>query len=337
MDTSMGRRMAYALRLLLALSLALRIVTGGDAHAGGVPVATATEHQKRDANRLYESGSAKSQSGDARGAFADFRASYDIVASPNTRLRMGRELAAQGRWADAYREARATEAMAKEATAADKKYVDTERSARDDAARYGSRCGFVRIALVGREGQLMVGGRAVAESEQSAPIAVDAGEVEVTFRERGVVATRRVHVTPGGEVSVSFAQMEQKGPAPRREAALMHPFDMGEGQVISGYVVGGVGVVGAALFIGFGAANLQAYSDVDDRCPNAVCPASLEAEVDEGRTFQTAANVGLVIGAVGLAGGAALLIPALIWGDDGSRSARIQIGPGHAALEVRLP
>jgi len=327
---SEGRRWAVLVALLALLAL-----PHAAAHAGGVPVATATEDQKRAANKLYESGSARSKSGDAKGAFADFRASYDIVASPNTRLRMGRELAAQGRNAEAHREAKATEQMARTAAQTDKKYLDTERSARDDAAQFAKRCGFLRVALVGRRGVLTVAGRPVGEQELASPIAVDPGDVEVTFREAGELATRKVRLSAGAEAGVSFAQMGTKDAPTRREAELVHPFDMGEGQRITGYAVGGVGVIGMGLFIGFGVANLGIYSDLEDQCPDELCPAALEEDADRGRSFQTAANVGLVIGVIGLAGGAGLLIPALVWGDNAS-SASLQIGPGYAGLEARF-
>ena len=58
----------------------------------------------------------------------------------------------------------------------------------------------------------------------------------------------------------------------------------------------------------FGGMASSTYSDLSDSCPGKVCTADRESDADSGRTYQTVANVTLVIGLVGLAAGAGLIV-----------------------------
>jgi hypothetical protein len=67
--------------------------------------------------------------------------------------------------------------------------------------------------------------------------------------------------------------------------------------------VGAVGLVGVAAF---GGLSLGIYNGVFMRCGGAACPATEQSNIDTGRTFQTLANVSIVVGVVGALGGATL-------------------------------
>lgn len=305
------------------------------AMAAGVPVSQATDEQKSQAQELFIKASEKMKAGDHEGALADLRGSFDIVASPNTRLLIMRELIALGRPAEAYREAAETERLAQEAALADPKYQDTLKSVQQERADLGQKVGFVKVDVGTLTGELVVGGRAIGSDERGGPIAVNPGQVEVVVRgPTGVADTRLVDVGPGAEVAVSFAPVV-KPEEPKPASSSMHPFDMGTGQRITAGVFLGIGVIGMGMFAGFGAANQSIFSDLEEQCAAGSCPSSLQEDADQGRTFQTAANVTVAIGAVGLAAGAGLLIPTFFAKKKGGDSAwqGVEVGPGYVGYK----
>jgi hypothetical protein len=73
-------------------------------------------------------------------------------------------------------------------------------------------------------------------------------------------------------------------------------------------VAGGIGLAGVVVFAVAGAMNRSTYGGLQEGCPASVCAADRQAEIDRGRTEQTVANVGLVVGLVGLGAGATLFV-----------------------------
>ena len=76
-----------------------------------------------------------------------------------------------------------------------------------------------------------------------------------------------------------------------------------------------------------------------------MCPADRQAETaelqDEGSTQQTLANVGLVVGAVGVAAGVTMLVIGLSDDDDTASAATqpstsLAVGPGFTGLRGRF-
>ncbi|MBP7589758.1 MAG: hypothetical protein KBA72_17540 [Thermoanaerobaculia bacterium] len=303
------------------------------AFAAGVPVATATDEQKTAAQEAFGRALEKAKAGDHEGALKEFQASYDVVASPNTRLMIARELSSLGRLADAYREAKGAEQVANEAVAADPKYADAAKAASEEATAMAAKVGFLRVDLGDRQGELLVSGRTVPSNEVGGAIPVEPGATEVTLRSQGHNESKTVNIAAGAEGTVSFKLAAPPPPPPKEKS--VHPFDGGEGQRITAYVFGGVGVVGMALFAGLGAASAAKFSDLEDQCPNNRCPASLAGDADTGASLQTGANVSLVIGAVGLAAGVGLFIPTLFQEDEEVKEARVRpvVGPGYVGLE----
>jgi len=298
------------------------------AFAGGVPISAATTEQKSAAQTLFKRATDKSKANDHAGALQDLQASYDIVASANTRLVISRELVLLGRKAEAYREAVAAVEVAKVAAEQDKKYAAAETSARAEAEELKKLVGLLRVDLGGRTGELLVGGRTVPLREASEAIFVDPGVVKVTLRGLAGIDERSVIVDAGAEGAVSFAGKAAPPPPPRKKKAkpAMHPFDMGDGQRITALTLGSVGVVGMLFFAGFGSANVSIHSDLEARCPGNRCPASAEADADRGAAFRTVANVSVAFGAIGLAAGAAFLVPTFFQPNEST--AWLELGPG---------
>ena len=326
---------AIAALLLLAVALCAAVLPM-PALAAGVPISAATPEQKAAAQTLFKRAADKSKDGDHKGALLDLQASYDIVASANTRLVISRELVALGRKADAYREAVAAVEVAKEAALQDKKYAAAETSARAEAAELKKMVGLLKVDLGGRTGELLVGGRTVPLREASDPIVVDPGEVKVTLRGLAGIDERSVTVEAGSEAAVTFAAQVAPPPPPRKkkEKPPLHPFDMGDGQRITALTLGGVGVVGMLFFAGFGSANVSIFDDLETRCPNDRCPASAREDADRGEAFRTVANVSVAFGAIGLAAGAAFLVPTFFQPDEST--AWLELSPGFVGVGGRF-
>jgi hypothetical protein len=104
------------------------------------------------------------------------------------------------------------------------------------------------------------------------------------------------------------------------------------------YVAGGVGVAGLATFGIFGAMSNSAYNSLDSSCPNHACPPGKQSDVDAGKRDQTIANVGLVVGVVGLGAGVTLFIVSGHGKQEkaGSEAMRVAVGPGSVGVDGRF-
>ena len=97
--------------------------------------------------------------------------------------------------------------------------------------------------------------------------------------------------------------------------------DDGSGLRTAGYVAGGVGLVGIALFAIAGLGAKSAYDKLDSDCGDAPCTDEAHrSDIEGGRMLQTTANIGLALGLTGLGVGATLLVL-------GSRSSAERRGP----------
>jgi hypothetical protein len=323
------------LRFAIALACGLFLAGPTDAWAGGIPVTEASDAQREQAGVLFKAALAKSKKGDFEGAIADLRASFDLVASPNTKLRISRELLALGRIADAYREAKIAEDLAVQAARIDKKYEAAEKAARDDVAQLRAKVGFVEIDLGPLRGEILVSGRSVSAAEAREPVPVDPGEIVVTLRNPSGVHSTTVTVGAGETRKATVVEEFKEGP--RRERPPLSPWDMGLGQQITGVAFGLTGGIALVLFSGLGIANASLHNDVSKQCPNQRCPESLRSDVEEGRRLQLGANVSLGIGLVGLAAGAGFLVPTFFApkrrSDEGTAaSLGVELGVGSLAV-----
>lgn len=97
--------------------------------------------------------------------------------------------------------------------------------------------------------------------------------------------------------------------------------DDGSGLRTAGFVAGGVGLAGMALFAIAGLGAKSAYDKLDSDCGNAPCmDEAHRSDIEGGRMLQTTANIGLAAGLTGLGVGATLLVL-------GSRSSVEKRGP----------
>lgn len=123
--------------------------------------------------------------------------------------------------------------------------------------------------------------------------------------------------------SASTTQARPKEPAPDPKRA-------SSTQRTLAWVAGGVGVVGVATFAVFGSMSASKFNRLEGDCPQNRCDPKLERDRNTGKTFQTVANVGLIVGLAGL--GSAVTLFAI----GGPREATSGNRPAQAKLELGL-
>lgn len=77
---------------------------------------------------------------------------------------------------------------------------------------------------------------------------------------------------------------------------------------IAGWSLVGVGAAGIVTGVIAGALGLGTKSDLNDSCPNKICAADQQDNIDKLSTQATVGTIGFVVGAIGLAGGGAILL-----------------------------
>lgn len=308
--------MARTFHLLIASAIGLAALSAAhDARAEGASLEAATKAQKNEAAAIYRKGMKAFEAKRFDDALAAFEESYDTVKSPNSRLMIGRTLIALGRLDEAYETLQSTAREAEEAAASDPKYGKTHDAAKNELSDLESKVGFVRVELggVGEGDTVTVAGRERTTDELAEPIVVTPGNVSVVLKTAdGEEIERDVEVAEGSTETVELRKDGESGDEDSDDSASGEASAEVDSSKMDkrtlAYVAGGIGIAGMVTFGVFGILNNGQYDDLQEQCPNRVCPAELEDDADTGRTYQTIANVGLAVGVIGLGAGAALFL-----------------------------
>ncbi len=323
------RRFIMAAKVGLALTIAL---SAAPAFATNLEASSA--EQKRAAQKMFEAADGLYENGQFDQAAQAFRASYELVASPNSRLMIARSLRELKRYEEAYNEYLAT---IKDAEASAGRYPDTLRAAQAEAQALGEQLSYIIVDAVPDGTELRVNGNPT-KFKAGEPVAVVESKVEIELRLPDGKVTRESlqlakqqtqHVTPH-ETKPAETQAKAAATAPTPPPALPPEEKPGNGLRTAAYVAGGVGVAGLVTFGVFGALNRSAYSDLESKCTANSCAASNASQIDKGRMYQTVANVGLGVAAVGAAAAVTLFI---IAPSRSERALALHVGP--ASFELR--
>jgi hypothetical protein len=286
----------------------------------GVPVYEADPKQKADAQREFLT--AKNALGQKKldQALEGFRKSYAIVASPNSRLMIGRTLAQLGRRADAYYELKETVALAERAARRDKRYEKAVAAARAELDELRARIGLLTITVTGEapNPRVMVSGKPLPKDKWGEAVPVDPGNHNVMLMSDWGNESRVVRVDPGAELDVTIGP-EQFAAKRKQPDKVVEPEPESKSfgemitpqntQEIIAYVLAGAGTVALVNFAVFGALANGKFSDLESECnEGGECPASLQGDADDGRTFQTVANVSAIGGALLFTAGVTLFV-----------------------------
>ncbi len=266
------------------------------------------------------------QNGDCESALPLFDSLYQETQSPNALLYVARCQRAQGAWDLAYESFRRTVAQADSQATQDPKYEATRDAARVELEQAAGRVGLITVVLTNdsQAAKVRVGSRELASDELGTPIAVMPGTVQVeATAQAGLPVTREVAITAGATRTVALALGSKQVAAAEEDhgASVMRS---------GGIVAASVGVLGMATFATFGMLAKDRYESLDEQCDGAPCPEDRQDDVDRGRMLQTTANVGLVVGVVGLATGATLFV--LGWPRASEGDVQVAVGPGAASI-----
>lgn len=316
------------------------------ASAAGIPIEKAGKEQLKAAQRTFEAADGLFDAKRYKEAITAYRASYEIVASPNSRLMIARSLVALGQLDDAYYELVGAVSDAKTAAAADAKYATTLKAAEAELAAMEPNVGRIELVIADsmKDAKVNVGPRTIAILDLDKPVVVTPGNVVVYAKRSDGKSVRTViSVAAGATVKVELdipAEAAETpdpvapAPAPVTPSATPRGAPKQSSSLRTGaYVAGGVGVLGVATFAVFGLMNKSKFDDLESSCTEGHCGSGRQDDIDAGRRFQTIANVGLVVGIIGLGSGATLFF---LSGEpkkpEKSASLRLRVAPGYAAL-----
>ena len=325
--------LARSLAAALALALALAPLPAG---AVGIEPAKATPLQREQAQNRFMKGKTFFAQKKYAPALDEFRASMEIVESPNTRLFVARCLREEGKLVEAYVEFGRTEVEANELSAEDPRYKKAGESATTERKAMASRLGFVtvRVSHATGESKMLVGGEELRRAGWDEPVPVMPGTTEIVVDTPGKASVRKtVTVSAGGTATLDIDALE--GSAPEVTTAPPPPPPPApapapdHGLRPYAYVAGAVGVVGLITFVVAGSKSNSIYDDLKSSC-NGPCPPSRADDVASGKRWQTIANVGLVVGVIGAATGVTLFVIGKPKGDvaaTGTATATVALSP----------
>jgi hypothetical protein len=300
----------------LALAAVLTLMTlATPVLAAGVTPGNETPVQRHQAESLFFRGKSFVVMKKYDEALADFHASLDIVASPNTRLLIARCLRDQGKLVAAYVEFERTLVEAKELVGVDPRYGRAIDGAQDDLKAIEPKIAFVTVHVTNATDTTTL---TIAHEEirraawgEPAPVAIGTSDVVVSTPGRTPVQTTiTVAAAERKSIDVDAAGSDgsaSTGPTSTTPADASGPNDRTKLRPYA-YVAAGVGVVGLATFFIAGAMANSKYSDLQSSCPNNACPPSKSDEISGGKSAQTIANVGLVFGILGAGAGVTLYV-----------------------------
>ncbi len=295
--------------VVAALHLALLPAIAG---AVGVPPGSATPVQREQAQSKFSKGKELFAQKKFAAALVEFQGSLEIVASPNARLYVARCHREMGNLVHAYVEFGRTEVEAKELAPQDSRYVKTGDSALAERKEIEPKLGFVTVTVQNpaENTTLKIGGEEWRRAGWNEPAPLMPGTNEIVVETPGKEPVKKTVTVAAGEKTT--ATIDAGGPAspvvtPPPGGDKPTPSEPGDYRTYA-YIAGGVGVAGLATFGIFGALAASRWSTIKDECGNSPCPPAKREYVEGGQTQQRIANVGLVIGIIGVATGVTLFV-----------------------------
>jgi hypothetical protein len=327
-------------RSILAASLvAVHLIAAvpSSAWAQGAPPAAPSEADTKKAIELYKKGQSLEKSKKYAEALAAFRESFALVQSPNSRIYIARCLGGTGDYVAAYLEFEAV--IADIDARQEAKYQPTRDAAVQERDEAAGKIAMVTVSVANAtpETRVSLGLKEVPREQWGKPMPMQPGTVEVSLSNPPAAPqTQTIEITAGQKRAIdldvkgaSGGQVEPPPPTGNRLKSL-RPV---------AYAAGGVGVVGIGMFAVAGALANVTYSDLDTKCAAGTgmrsCPSSAQGQIDEGKVQKDVANVGLVIGAIGLATGVTLFILSRDSGKKDEPKTEVQgvVGPSYLGVQ----
>lgn len=311
----MARTLTGKLRALTVLACVSCVVS----IAANPRVARAdSEETREEAKRLFAQGSTAFLAKKYAEALEDLRASYKLVPSPNSGLLIARCLRELNRRVEAVDMYATVAADARRRAAdGDVKYTQTADVAVAEGAAIRATLGTVRVRVAhpAPGSTVEIDGEARPATESEIVVLHAPGDVTVKLKPKtGAEQSQRATVAAGGDVRMEFTPpagaVPTPAPLPVEPTHVLAPAE-GEppGWTMPAALSGlGVAVIGTGIFIGFRVKSDEIYDGLKQRCGSFGCGPEDQPTADEGKRYQTIADVGLVVGIVGAASAVAFLI-----------------------------
>jgi hypothetical protein len=281
------------------------------AYAAGAAPGAASELQREQAQARFARAKPLFDAGDFAEALREFRASIEIVNSPNARLYVARCLEQTGDLVDAYVEFGRAALEARESSRADGRYSLTATEAETERAAVAPKLGFVKLSVLRPDAgtTVRVEGQELPHEAWSEPIPVKPGHAELQAESPGRAPvratvsvaqgeTKAVSLDAGAGIPLAAADTASS----RRGGSVARPF---------AYAATAIGVAGLAVFIVEGLEAKATHDDLESAC-HGPCPnASFSSQITSGTREQTIADAGLAVGASALAAAAVLFVVSL--------------------------
>jgi len=310
------------------------------------------ETAMRAARQLGNEGIDLYEKGDYASALDRLQRAYGVLKAPTLGLWYARALAQTGKLVEAserYLEVSRSQPEAGEPAV----FAQSRQEATQENQALQARIPTLQIMLEGATAQdatVSVDGKQLAAMLVGVPVSLNPGARVVEAKRGTDTATETVTLKEGDKQSVVLRLTAgAAAPAPAAAPAAAPPpqaapaaatsptadagtSDEGISQQTWAYVAFGVG--GAGLLTGtithFMAKGKE--GDLDDVCENEVCPTKAQGDIDSYNTLTTVAPIGMVVGVVGVAAGAVLLLTAP--GDSPeSPSVAAYVGPGSVGVK----
>jgi hypothetical protein len=327
---------------VLAAVAMVALAIPSSARAAGVDPSNATAVQREQAQQKFFRGKALLAQKKYDDAANELRASLEIVASPNSRLLLARCLREQGHLVEAYVEFGRAVVEAKELARADARYAKAGESAAEDRAALEPKLAFVTLAVshAADDTKLRVGSEELRRAAWSEPVPVMPGATDIVVESPGRAPVKQTVTLAAGEkksiaidAGASAAESTEVAAVPhappaddngaKKNRTALRPY---------AYVAGGIGAAGLITFGVFGALANSTYGDLKDQC-HGPCAPPRASDISTGKTQQTIANIGLVVGAIGLGAGVALfIISAPTKSEEAPPQAAVVVGPGWLGI-----
>lgn len=349
----MGRRSPLVFRASLVV-LASAFSVGAlptIVRAAGKGIDEASEAEKTQAQKKFKEGSKAFEKEQYDKAIESFNASYEIVASPNAHVMLGRAQRKAGKLLEAYETLQAAVEEAKVLAIKVPKYQQAVDTANAELTEIHADIAVlvIDVANAPPSTTLTVAGRPIAK-ERWKSVPVLPGKIEVVAKStEGREARQTVEAAAGSDPIVHLDLNPQpaaveaapaappvaepppmppsppEAPPPAPVVESTHPLRPWA------FVATGVGVAGLGTFAVAGMMARSTENDLEASCPNDLCAPDLKSKVDKGHTEQTIANIGLAVGIVGTAAAVTLFV---IDAGGSSKETALRRRPATARLKL---
>jgi hypothetical protein len=294
--------------------------------------------ESSDVNKRFAEAVRLYKEGDAARALPLFEQLLAETDSPNANLYVGHCLVKLARYVEAYRAYSTTVSATVERN--DSKYEPTKDAARAQLAALDLRVAKLVIALAELPTgiQVTIDGEELDPGRIGTPVILEPGDHVVVATAEGMTPVRRNAQVKAGEtrtLALALRSREEKSePEPdTAPSATPDPAARHRSLATLGWAGAGIGIAGVSVFAVAGLRAKSIHDALEESCGEQPCTdAAHHEDASQGKTMQTVANTGLLVGAVGAAAGTFLLLRSR---SQRSTEAALSLSPEGATLTCR--